>query len=111
MSTTGYPGVTKKFPHIPGIESALSRALGVADFRLFPTVSGNNGNKGSALDLAAEVGIDITRKLSASFLKVLTDSDPAQIGLRYRIDDQTLLRGSTDFSGDSRATVEYEIRF
>jgi translocation and assembly module TamB len=93
------------------IESALSRALGVTDFRLFPTVSGNNGNKGSALDLAAEIGIDITRKLSASFLKVLTDSDPAQIGLRYRIDDQTLLRGSTDFSGDSRATVEYEIRF
>jgi translocation and assembly module TamB len=93
------------------IESALSRALGLTEFRLFPTVITNDGTQSSTLGLAAEAGIDITRSLSASVLRILTDNQPTQFGLRYRFNDQTLLRGSTDFSGDSRATVEYELRF
>ena len=93
------------------IESALSRALGLTEFRLFPTVITNDGTRTSTLGLAAEAGIDITQSLSGSVLRILTDNQPTQFGLRYRLNDQTLLRGSTDFSGDSRATVEYELRF
>ncbi|MCT7949536.1 translocation/assembly module TamB domain-containing protein [Ancylothrix sp. C2] len=93
------------------IESALSRALGLTEFRLFPTVGTNDGRRTSTLGLAAEAGIDITQSLSASVLRILTDNQPTQFGLRYRLNEQTLLRGSTDFSGDSRATVEYELRF
>jgi translocation and assembly module TamB len=44
-------------------------------------------------------------------LKVLTSNEPTQFGIRYRFNDQILLRGSSDFSGDSRAVVEYEARF
>jgi len=44
-------------------------------------------------------------------LKILTNSEPAQFGLRYRINDNLLLRSSTNFSGDNRASVEYELRF
>ncbi len=94
------------------IESALINALGVTEFRLFPTTITRDGARSSTLGLGAEVGIDITRKFSASVIRVLTDAtQPTQFNLRYRLDNRTLLRGSTDLSGENRATVEYEIRF
>lgn len=92
------------------IESAFTNALGVTEFRLFPTTVTRDGER--SFNLAAEVGVDITRKFSASVLRILTDStQPTQFNLRYRINNRTLLRGATDLSGESRATVEYEIRF
>jgi translocation and assembly module TamB len=44
-------------------------------------------------------------------LKELTTDQPLQYSLRYRLNDQLLLRGSTDLSGDSRAVLEYDKRF
>ncbi|MBW4681016.1 MAG: translocation/assembly module TamB domain-containing protein [Microcoleus vaginatus WJT46-NPBG5] len=93
------------------IESVLGRALGLSEFRLFPTITTKDGTSSSSLDLAAEAGFDITRNISASILRVLTDDQPTDFSLRYRLNEQLLLRGSTDFSGESRATVEYDIRF
>ncbi|GAB4343548.1 MAG: translocation/assembly module TamB domain-containing protein [Leptolyngbyaceae cyanobacterium] len=100
------------------VQTFIGRALGLSEFRLFPTYSSENKNSQggtatttSTLGLAAEAAIDITPALSVTLLKVLTNNQPAQIGLRYRINDNLLLRGSTDFSGDSRATLEYEARF
>jgi translocation and assembly module TamB len=100
------------------IQTTIGRALGLSEFRLFPTYSGDNNARGgtsgtttTTLGLAAEAGIDITPALSVTLLKVLTNNQPAQIGLRYRINNNLLLRGSTDFSGDSRAALEYEARF
>lgn len=93
------------------LESVLTNALGLSEFRLFPTIITRDGKTTSTLGLAAEAGIDITRKLSFSVLRVLTDSLPTQYNLRYRLNDRTLLRGTTDLSGESRGTVEYEIRF
>jgi translocation and assembly module TamB len=37
--------------------------------------------------------------------------EPTQIGVRYRVNDNILLRGTTNFEGDSRAVVEFETRF
>jgi translocation and assembly module TamB len=93
------------------VESFLSQALGLSEFRLFPTAITGDGTRSSTLGLAAEAGFDLTGKISFSVLRVLTDNQPAQFGLRYRLNNETLLRGTTDLSGDSRATVEYEIRF
>lgn len=99
---------------LTNVQSVIGNALGLSEFRLFPTITPNREarNRSSTnLDLAAEAGIDITGSLSVSVLKVLTADIPAQFGLRYRFNDQLLFRSSTDFSGDSRAVIEYETRF
>lgn len=96
---------------LTNIQGFIGNALGLSEFRLFPTLLRNEGRRESSLGLAAEVGVDITRNLSASVLRVLTADQPTQFGIRYRINDSLLFRGSTDFSGDSRAVLEFETRF
>ncbi|NJR40323.1 MAG: hypothetical protein HC781_17725 [Leptolyngbyaceae cyanobacterium CSU_1_4] len=58
-----------------------------------------------------EVGFDVTRNLSVSLLQILTVPEPTQFGIRYRINDNLLLRGTTNLEGDSRAVIEFERRF
>lgn len=89
------------------VETAIGRALGLSEFRLFPTIN----NRTSSLGLAAEAGIDITGNFSASVLRVLTEEDTTQFGIRYRLNDNILFRGSTDFSDENQGVVEYELRF
>jgi translocation and assembly module TamB len=96
---------------LTNLQGLLGNALGFGEFRLFPTVINDENRKNSTLGLGAELSVDITRGLSASALKVLTSDQPTQFGVRYRINNRLLLRGSTDFSGDNRAVVEYETRF
>ncbi|KAM3089602.1 translocation/assembly module TamB domain-containing protein [Phormidesmis sp. 146-35] len=96
---------------LTNIQGLIGNALGFGEFRLFPTVINDENRRSSTLGLGAELSIDITRGLSASALKVLTSDQPTQFGVRYRINNRLLLRGSTDFSGDNRAVVEYETRF
>ncbi len=102
---------------LTNVQSVIGNALGLSDFRLYPAFAPNssdsrNARRGSSnLDLVMDAGIDITRNLGASIQKVLTTDQPAQFGLRYRLSDQFTVRGSSDFSGDSRAVIEYETRF
>jgi translocation and assembly module TamB len=96
---------------LTNIQGFIGNALGLSEFRLFPTISTDEDRRSSTLGLAAETGVDITPALSASVLKILTSPKPAQFGLRYRINDNILFRGSTDFFGDNRAVVEYNVRF
>jgi translocation and assembly module TamB len=96
---------------LTNIQGFIGNAIGLSEFRLFPTVQRSDRRRESTLGLAAEVGVDITGKLSASVLRVLTSDQPTQFGVRYRFNDKLLFRGSTDFSGDSRAIFEYETRF
>ena len=101
---------------LSNIQGVIGNALGLSEFRLFPTVTRpdrarDSSGGSSALGLGAEAAIDITPSISLSALRILTSSQPTQFGLRYRLNDQFLLRGSSDFSGDSRAVVEYETRF
>ena len=96
---------------LTNIQDAIGNAIGASEFRLFPTTVIAEKSRTSTLGLGAEVGIDISRNFSASVLKVLTAEQPAQYNLRYRVNDKVLLRGSTDFSGDSRAVAEFEARF
>ncbi|PSO89427.1 MAG: hypothetical protein BRC41_01280 [Cyanobacteria bacterium QH_9_48_43] len=94
-----------------GIQNTIGNAFGLSEFRLFPTLVTDEEASTSVLGLGAEVGVDISENLSASVLRILTSDQPFQYGIRYRLDKNILLRGSTDFSGDSRAVVEYELRF
>jgi translocation and assembly module TamB len=93
------------------VQNIIGDALGLSEFRLSPTIITNEKRRSSALGLNAEAGVDIGRNLSVSVSKEVTTDQAAQFGLRYRVNEKTLLRGSTDFSGDSRAVVEYETRF
>ncbi len=81
------------------------------NFRLFPTVLPNESGN-STLNLGAEVGYDVTRRVSVSALQVLTDpGEPTQLNTRYQLNDQLNLRGSLSLEGDTGALVEYRIRF
>ncbi|MGL5058738.1 MAG: translocation/assembly module TamB domain-containing protein, partial [Microcoleus sp.] len=103
------------------IQSTITSATGLSEFRIFPTRIGSNearststsgGTSGAgSLGLGLEVGTDITRNLSASIVRVLSANQPTEFNIRYRLSDEILLRGSTNFQGDNRATIEYELRF
>lgn len=97
---------------LTNIQGAIGNVLGVSEFRLFPTIIPSDEARGeSTLGLAAEVGVDITRSLSVSVLRVLTTNQPTQFGLRYRVNDNIRVRSFTDFSDNNGVVVEYETRF
>ncbi len=102
---------------LTNVQGVIGNAIGLSEFRLFPTLIGNGTTGTSTLGLAAEAGVDILRTadgvpiVSATALRVLTASQATQFGLRYRINEQLIFRGSTDFSGDNRAVFEFETRF
>ncbi len=82
--------------------------------RLFPTqiIDDENPDGGRIEGLAGEIALDIIDNFSFSVLKILdVDSIPAQFGFRYRIDENFVLRGSTNFENESRGLVEFELRF
>jgi translocation and assembly module TamB len=94
------------------IQDKISEAFSIPDLRLFPTITKEGKtNSSSTLGIAAEVGTDITPKISASVFKILTNTESFQYSLRYRINDETLLRGTTNLFGDNRAIIEFERRF
>jgi translocation and assembly module TamB len=110
----GIANLAGSTPLFTNVQTAIGNALGLSEFRLFPTSTtdvGRGSGKTSTLGLGAEASVDITSNISVSVLKVLTNSQAPQFGLRYRINDRLLFRGSTDFSGDTRAQLEYEARF
>ncbi|MEG4516342.1 MULTISPECIES: translocation/assembly module TamB domain-containing protein [unclassified Microcoleus] len=100
------------------LQSAVTNATGLSEFRLFPTrIRGNEAQSASSssgagsLGLGLEVGFDITRNISASIIRVLSANQPTEFTVRYRLSDKILLRGSSNFQGDNRVTAEYELRF
>ncbi|MEM8604028.1 MAG: translocation/assembly module TamB domain-containing protein, partial [Cyanobacteria bacterium P01_H01_bin.121] len=107
------------------IQVAINNAFaGPVNLRVFPVVvnpedrrertdrpEGADNSRSETLALGAELGINITNSLSFSVLRVLTLDIPTQFGLRYQINDNLGFRASTDFEGDDRAVLEYELRF
>lgn len=86
-------------------------------FRLFPALIPTNRNSpntsnSSALGLGAEVGIDLTDRISFSVLQVLTASDqPTQFNLGYQLTDNIRFSTSVDVKGEAAGLVEYRLRF
>ncbi|MEG4583950.1 translocation/assembly module TamB domain-containing protein [Microcoleus sp. MOSTC5] len=103
---------------LSNLQSAVTNATGLSEFRLFPTrIRGNEAQTASSsagagsLGLGLEVGFDITRNISASIIRVLSANQPTEFTVRYRLSDKILLRSSSNFQGDNRVTAEYELRF
>jgi translocation and assembly module TamB len=94
------------------LQDRVSEIFSLSDFRLFPTITRDTKtNSSSTFGIAAEVGTEITPKISASVFKILTNNESPYYSLRYRFSDQVLLRGSTNLFGENRAIVEFEQRF
>ncbi|NJM74011.1 MAG: hypothetical protein HC862_30100 [Scytonema sp. RU_4_4] len=92
----------------------IGTALGLSELRLFPTILSDTieaGRTSSSLELAAEAGMDLTRRISISTLKILTTSDPFQWGINYRVNNSIRVRATTNLLDDNRAVVEYHKKF
>jgi len=101
---------------LSNIENTIADKLELTALRLFPVLNFNETTAAKQdpnfpLSLGAEASIKITDNFGASILKILTDDRPAQFSLRVTVSDRLRLRGATNFSGDDRAQIEYEIQF
>jgi translocation and assembly module TamB len=92
-------------------QNQIAEALGLSDFRIFPTQVIDSNERTESLALGMELGVNITSDLSVSAMKILTQDISPQVGIRYRINDNTVIRGSSDFDRDTRGVLEYQKRF
>lgn len=115
INTFGQGNTTLALANIAGttllgdFQDAIGDALGLSEFRVGPALV--DERSGDRFALEVEAGVDITRNLSASIERILIDDSPTQFSIRYRINDQIILRGSTDFDNNNRALFEFETRF
>ncbi len=93
------------------IQDRIGDLFNLSDFRLFPTITKEASSNSSTFGIAAEIGTEITPRISTSVFKILTNAESPYYSVRYRINDQFLLRGSTNLFGENRAVVEFEQRF
>ena len=97
------------------LQDFISTTLNLSEFRLFPVTSASRfsseDNSGSTLDIATEIGFDVTNNITLSLVKILTDSTPTEFNLRYRLTDEFTIRGTTNFDDRNRVLLEFETRF
>jgi len=93
------------------LQNQIGDALGLTTFRLFPATLSDRRQASAPLGLGLEVGFDLSPSFSVSALRVLSANQAFQYNLRYRVNENILLRGSTNLSGDNRFLIEYETRY
>ncbi|MFQ3585094.1 MAG: translocation/assembly module TamB domain-containing protein, partial [Cyanobacteriota bacterium] len=95
------------------LQEALGDTLGLDEIRLSPVpqIDTRAPNR-SSVGLALEVAKDLGSTLSVSVQRNLTDPfQPTRYSTRYRLNEQTLTRASTDLEGNNVISVEFETRF
>ncbi len=95
---------------LTSLQNIVGNALGLTDFRLFPTTIVDE-NRVSTLGLAAEAGVNVTGDFSVSVLQILTADQPTQFNLLYRLNEEFRLRTGVDTAGNVRSVLEFETRF
>ncbi|MGQ9838661.1 MAG: translocation/assembly module TamB domain-containing protein [Cyanobacteriota bacterium] len=94
-------------------QEALGDVLGLDEIRLSPVpqIDTRAPNR-SSVGLALEVAKDLGPTVSVSVQRNLTDPfQPTRYSARYRINEQTLARASTDLEGNNVISVEFGTRF
>jgi len=94
-----------------GVQGEIQKAFGFDELRLFPTQILDTENRTSTLGLGAELALDLTDNFSVSVMKILTNEQAPRYSVRYRLNEQTIFRGSSDFEQDTRGVLEFEHRF
>ncbi|MEO1685728.1 MAG: translocation/assembly module TamB domain-containing protein [Cyanobacteria bacterium J06631_12] len=97
------------------VQDLIGSTLSLSEFRLFPVTAASRAlteeDNETGLDIAAEVGFDVTEDASATVLKILTDDTNPEFGLNYRLTDSLTVRANTNLSDINQVLLEYEIRF
>lgn len=94
------------------VQDFIINALGLSEFRLYPTSISSANDRTSSFGIAAELGINITDNLSFSALQILTDDGlPPQFNLGYRLSDELRVLGTTNLEDENRILLEFETRF
>ncbi|MEH1769894.1 MAG: translocation/assembly module TamB domain-containing protein [Nostoc sp.] len=97
---------------LQGTITAIGQAVGFSEFRIFPTpITNNQTTTASVLNLSAEGVFNINRNFSASLSRALTSDDSFLYNVLYRVNDEILMRGSTNLGDENQFQVEYETRF
>ncbi|ARV58598.1 hypothetical protein BZZ01_08080 [Nostocales cyanobacterium HT-58-2] len=99
------------FGSLQGSISSLGQAIGFSEFRIYPSPISNQASRASVLGLAAEGVFDISKNFSVSLSRVFLTNEPFRYNLIYRVNDDVLVRGSTNLADESRVLVQYETRF
>ncbi|CCQ58735.1 Protein of unknown function DUF490 [Crocosphaera watsonii WH 0402] len=95
------------------VQGAIGEALGLSEFRIFPTplINKEDSLDTSNIGFAAEAGLDLTEDFSLSIQTIVNGDSPPKLGLQYRINESTVIRGSSNFSDDNRGSIQFEQRF
>ncbi|HYX14178.1 MAG TPA: translocation/assembly module TamB domain-containing protein, partial [Nostoc sp.] len=97
---------------LQGTITAIGQAVGFSEFRIFPTPTTNNETTtASVLNLSAEGVFNINRNFSASLSRPLSTDESFRYNVLYRLNDEILMRGSTNLGDENQFLVEYETRF
>ncbi|MEH2323875.1 MAG: translocation/assembly module TamB domain-containing protein [Nostoc sp.] len=97
---------------LQGTITAIGQAVGFSEFRIFPTpTTSNETTTASVLNLSAEGVFDINRNFSASLSRPLSTEQSFRYNVLYRLNDEILMRGSTNLGDENQFQVEYENRF
>ncbi|BAZ09010.1 hypothetical protein NIES4071_08160 [Calothrix sp. NIES-4071] len=91
--------------------SNIGQTLGLSELRVYPTLVTDATRDTSVLGLAAEAVFDISEDFSVSLSRIFATNEFFRYNAIYRINDQIILRGSTNLDDESRALIEYESRF
>ncbi|MBD2411423.1 translocation/assembly module TamB domain-containing protein [Nostoc calcicola FACHB-3891] len=97
---------------LQGTITAIGQAVGFNEFRIFPTPTTNEqSRRSSVLDLSAEGVFNVNRNLSVSLSRAFSTNESFRYNVLYRLNDEILVRGSTNLDNESLFLVEYENRF
>ncbi|WP_445636378.1 AsmA-like C-terminal domain-containing protein [Nostoc sp. DSM 114161] len=97
---------------LQGTITAIGQAVGFNEFRIFPTPTTNQeSRRSSVLDLSAEGVFNVNRNFSVSLSRAFSTNESLRYNVLYRLNDEILVRGSTNLDDDSLLSVEYENRF
>ncbi|MFS8924760.1 translocation/assembly module TamB domain-containing protein [Synechococcus sp. B60.1] len=95
------------------VVETLRDTLGLDEVRLSPVPQvDTRAPRRSSVGLALEVARDLGPATSLSVQRNLTDPfQPTRYSARYRLNEQTLTRASTDLEGNNAIAIEFETRF
>ena len=94
-----------------GVQGEIQKASGFDQLRLFPAQIIDPEERTSSFGLGAELALDLNDTLSVSVTKILTNEQAPRYSIRYRLNEQTILRGSSNFQKDTRGIIEFQQRF
>ncbi len=95
------------------VVETLRDTLGLDEVRLSPVPQvDTRAPRRSSVGLALEVARDLGPATSLSVQRNLTDPfQPTRYSARYRLNEQTLTRATTDLEGNNVISIEFETRF